>query len=30
MKAKGTLAGADAKKPDELTAEIAKCNEALR
>ena len=30
MKTKGTLAGADAKKPDEIAAEIAKCDEALR
>jgi len=30
MKAKGTLAGADAKKPEELAAEIARCDEALR
>jgi non-specific serine/threonine protein kinase/serine/threonine-protein kinase len=29
MKAKGTLAGADAKKPDEIAAEIARCDEAL-
>ena len=29
MKTKGTLAGADAKKPDEIAAEIAKCDEAL-
>lgn len=30
MKAKGTLAGAEAKKPDEIAAEAAKCDEALR
>ena len=30
MKAKGTLAGADAKKPEQITAEIAKCDEALK
>jgi hypothetical protein len=30
MKAQGTLAGADAKKPEEVAAEIARCDEALR
>jgi eukaryotic-like serine/threonine-protein kinase len=30
MKAKGTLSRADAGKPDELTAEIAKCDAALQ
>jgi eukaryotic-like serine/threonine-protein kinase len=30
MKSKGTLKGADASKPDELTREIAKCDDALK
>jgi tetratricopeptide (TPR) repeat protein len=30
MKSKGTLNGADASKPDELTKEIAKCDAALK
>jgi non-specific serine/threonine protein kinase/serine/threonine-protein kinase len=29
MKAKGTLSGVDAKKPEEIAAEIAKCDEAI-
>ena len=30
MKNKGTLSGADARKPDELAKEIAKCDAALK
>lgn len=30
MKSKGTLSGADASKPDEITGEIAKCDAALK